>query len=70
MARSGSGAGEESELKKAGREALGRAALAAVALVITVLVPVPRWGKFLLFFTILFVAGIAIRVYKARAGSH
>ncbi len=59
----------ESELAKAGREALGRAALAAVALVIAVLIPAPMWGKILIFFTVLFVAGMVMRVRKARKSS-
>jgi hypothetical protein len=58
----------ESELAKASREALGRAALAAVALVIAVYIPVPMWGKIMIFFTVLFVAGIVIRVRKTRRG--
>jgi hypothetical protein len=60
------GAGEQSELAKAAQEALARAAIAAVALVAAVLIPVPMWAKILIFFTILFVVGIAIRVRKAR----
>jgi hypothetical protein len=56
----------ESELKKAAQEALGRAALAAVALVVAVLIPVPMWAKILIFFTILFAAGLMMRVCKAR----
>jgi phosphatidylglycerophosphate synthase len=61
--------GQETELGKAAREALARAALAAVALVIAVLVPVPMWAKILIFFTILFVAGIAMRARKVRGSS-
>ena len=57
---------QEGPLKKAAQEALARAAIAAVALVAAVLIPVPMWGKILVFFTILFVVGIAIRVGKAR----
>ena len=57
---------DNNELAKAAREALGRAALAAVALVVAVYVPVPMWGKIMIFFTVLFVAGIVIRVRKAR----
>jgi uncharacterized protein (DUF983 family) len=60
------GAGQESELARAAREALARAAIAAVALVVAVLIPVPMWAKILIFFTILFVIGLAIRVHKAR----
>ncbi|HET7183268.1 MAG TPA: hypothetical protein VFI82_01185 [Terriglobales bacterium] len=60
------GAGQESELAKAAREALGRAALAAVALVVAVLIPAPMWARILIFFTILFVAGMIIRVRKAH----
>ncbi|MGI9104427.1 MAG: hypothetical protein ACR2IF_18440 [Terriglobales bacterium] len=37
-----------------------------MALVVAALIPVPFWGKILIFFTILFVAGIAIRVRKQR----
>jgi hypothetical protein len=59
-------AGQNTELRKAAREALARAALAAVALVVAVLIPVPMWAKILIFFTILFVAGIAMRVGKVR----
>lgn len=58
----------ESELGKAAREALGRAALAAVALVVAVYVPVPMWGKIMIFFTVLFVAGVVIRITKTRRG--
>jgi hypothetical protein len=63
------GAGQEGELAKAAREALGRAALAAVALVVAVLVPAPMWAKILIFFTILFVAGIIIRARRVRPGN-
>jgi len=63
------GAGQESELARAAREALARAAIAAVALVVAVLIPVPMWAKILIFFTILFVIGLAIRVHKARKTS-
>ncbi len=59
-------AGEEGALKKAAQEALGRAALAAVALVVAALIPVPIWGKIFIFFTVLFVAGIVIRVRRAK----
>ena len=62
----GMSTGQESEMKKASQEALGRAALAAVALVVAVLIPAPMWAKILIFFTVLFVAGIAIRMSKAR----
>jgi hypothetical protein len=58
--------GQQSELAKAAQEALARAAIAAVALVAAVLFPVPMWARILIFFTILFAVGIAIRVRKAR----
>jgi hypothetical protein len=60
---------DNGELSKAAREALGRAALAAVALVVAVYVPVPMWGKIMIFFTVLFVAGLVIRIRKTRQGS-
>lgn len=60
---------QESELSKAGREAVARLALAAVALVIAVNIPVSTWAKILIFFTALFGVGIVMRVRKVR-GSH
>ena len=53
-------------MRKASREALRRAALAVVALVVAVLIPAPIWAKILIFFTVLFVAGIVMRARKVR----
>jgi hypothetical protein len=62
----GRGEGKEGELSKTARELLGRAALAAVALVIAVNIPVPTCAKILIFFTALVVAGITMRISKLR----
>lgn len=62
----GSRQDQDTALRKASREALRRAALAVVALVVAVLIPAPIWAKILIFFTVLFVAGIVMRARKVR----
>jgi hypothetical protein len=66
MSKPGNDAGQESELSKAAREALTLAALAAVALVIAVNIPVPMWARILICFSVLFVAVIVGRARKVR----